>query len=157
MRVFHYVGPPDLASKSSMSTTGTCITSSHELTAFLQTVDDGWATYVIVDGVLRLADRRSEHVDCAQGKAVQAAGELQFDNDDIVFISNQSTGYCPDVTCFDVAATVLKNLGLTPPSTWTFAAVFRRCDGCGERNLVKDSWFVCAVCDAQLPQAYNFR
>jgi len=157
MPVFRYVGPPELAAASWSSTTGAAIHTYDDLLAFLQTADDGWATYVVVDGVMRLADRRSEHVDCAQGKPVQAAGELQFDDDGaVLFVSNQSTGYCPDVVCFDVVQSVLLAIGVAAPSTWTYPAVFRRCERCGERNLVKDGWFVCAVCENELPRVFNF-
>jgi transcription initiation factor TFIIIB Brf1 subunit/transcription initiation factor TFIIB len=33
---------------------------------------------------------------------------------------------------------------------------FRRCPACGERNIVKDDWFVCGVCGADLPTVWNF-
>lgn len=32
----------------------------------------------------------------------------------------------------------------------------RLCLGCGERNLVKDDWFECAMCGAELPALWNF-
>jgi uncharacterized Zn finger protein (UPF0148 family) len=35
--------------------------------------------------------------------------------------------------------------------------VFRRCGACGERNLVKDGDFACAICGAELPRTWNFR
>jgi hypothetical protein len=34
--------------------------------------------------------------------------------------------------------------------------MFRRCVKCGERNVVKGGWFVCGVCEAELPQQWNF-
>ena len=27
---------------------------------------------------------------------------------------------------------------------------------CGERNVVKDGWFVCQVCGGDLPESWNF-
>ena len=30
------------------------------------------------------------------------------------------------------------------------------CPRCGERNVVKDGWFVCGVCGADLPAGWNF-
>jgi hypothetical protein len=58
-------------------------------------------TFVVsLDGQLRLAPRRSEHVDCAAGQPVLAAGEVLFSQDwagwSVIEISNQSAGYCPD-------------------------------------------------------------
>ena len=32
----------------------------------------------------------------------------------------------------------------------------RHCEGCGERNVVRDGWFVCGVCGADLPAEWNF-
>ncbi|MDP1920731.1 MAG: hypothetical protein Q8L14_31100 [Myxococcales bacterium] len=33
--------------------------------------------------------------------------------------------------------------------------LFRRCDACGEQSVVKERWFVCPFCDAELPRAWN--
>ncbi|MDH6465317.1 transcription initiation factor TFIIIB Brf1 subunit/transcription initiation factor TFIIB [Micromonospora sp. A200] len=33
---------------------------------------------------------------------------------------------------------------------------FRRCTACGERNIVRDDDFVCALCDGVLPPNWNF-
>jgi hypothetical protein len=57
-------------------------------------------TFVIdMDGVLRLAPRRSEHVVCAGGGQVLSAGEMSFDRPAgrwaAIEVSNQSTGYRP--------------------------------------------------------------
>lgn len=59
-------------------------------------------TFVVgLDGTLRLAPRRSEHVACAGGAMVLNAGEIGFvreaDRWAVSEVSNQSTGYCPDV------------------------------------------------------------
>ena len=52
-------------------------------------------------GTLRLAPRRSEHVACAGGGPVLSAGEIVFRRErggwTVGEVSNQSTGYCPDV------------------------------------------------------------
>jgi hypothetical protein len=58
------------------------------------------ATFVIdLEGFLRIGDRRSEHVACADGRPVLAAGEIgaEIDRDilEVVVVTNQSTGYCP--------------------------------------------------------------
>ena len=39
--------------------------------------------------------------------------------------------------------------------TSTTEIVFRRCEACGQINIVKDE-YVCAVCDERLPKEWNF-
>src|SRR6266542_3004531 len=55
--------------------------------------------------------RRSEHVDCAAGQPVRAAGEVLFARDgtgwSVSEISNQSTGYCPDPDSWPALAMAL--------------------------------------------------
>src|SRR5258706_11327733 len=58
-------------------------------------------TFVVaLDGLLRLAPRRSEHVTLAGGRDVLAAGEITFVSAEkgwrVAEGTNQSTGYCPD-------------------------------------------------------------
>jgi hypothetical protein len=118
-------------------------------------------TYVVdVRGDLRLAPRRSEDVACARGGDVLAAGEIQFERDDtgdwvVVQISNQSTGYCPDVTSWSVVQAALDRAGVRHPGGFTHPVVFRRCPDCGAVNVVRDGDFVCAICDADLPARWN--
>jgi hypothetical protein len=63
------------------------------------------------DGVLRLAPRRSEHVACGGGEPVPSAGEISFREDAgrgaVREVSNQSTGYCPDVDSWPAVAGAL--------------------------------------------------
>jgi hypothetical protein len=70
--------------------------------------------------------------------------------------SNQSTGYCPDPDCWPAVAAALDRAGIPHPGRFTVEVIFRRCPSCGERNLVKDDWFVCALCEAELPREWNF-
>jgi hypothetical protein len=120
------------------------------------------ATFVVDPaGVLRIAPRRSEHVACAGGGAVLAAGEIRFarlagGRVEVVEVSNQSTGYCPDPDCWPAVAAALAAAGIRAPTGFTSACVFRRCGACGQTNLVKEAWFVCATCDAELPATWNF-
>ncbi len=120
--------------------------------------DAGWATYVVsLDGTLLVAPRRSEHVACAGGESVRAAGELRVDaGGGVVDITNNSTGYCPREDCWPAVRAALDRTGLAHPDGFTAVMVFRRCTHCGERNLVKDDWYVCALCDAELPHRWNF-
>ncbi|GAA1367500.1 hypothetical protein GCM10009661_21870 [Catellatospora chokoriensis] len=89
-----------------------------------------------------------------------AAGEIIFCRDRAEWavdeITNQSTGYCPDPGSWTAVAAALDAAGLRHPAGFTQQYVFRRCPGCGERNIVKEDDFVCAVCDADLPTEWNF-
>jgi hypothetical protein len=119
------------------------------------------ATFVIdEEGGLRLADRRSEHITCAGGKPVLSAGELfllvKGDRVEVALASNQSTGFCPEPESWPAVAAALDRIGLFHLSRFTTEVIFRRYEGCGERNVVKDDWFVCGVCGAELPERWNF-
>ncbi|GII26985.1 hypothetical protein [Planotetraspora mira] len=133
---------------------------------------DGWAselpsaelaepfTFVIdMDGVLRLAPRRSEHVACAGGARVLSAGEMSVSREAgrwvVGEVSNQSTGYCPDISSWSVVAEALDRAGLRHPSGFTQAVLFRCCPHCQELNIVREGDFVCVFCGGDLPEASN--
>ncbi|MEU5690142.1 hypothetical protein [Streptomyces venezuelae] len=111
------------------------------------------------DGVLRLTPRRSEHVACAGGDMVLSAGEISFmreaDRWTVSEVSNQSTGYCPDVTSWPAVAHALDDAELGRPSGFTHAVVFRRCPDCQEHNIVREDDFVCVFCGSNLPETWN--
>jgi len=161
MQTFNYVGPEEIRDRSRTAPSGTPIRSRLEIAAWLLSQDaeeNGWATYVVnSQGTLLVAPRRSEHVACAGGEAVLAAGEIRLAPDGAVSaVTNNSTGYCPAETCWNAVVLALDAATLPRPEAFTFVALFRRCPRCGERNLVKDDWFVCAMCDAELPLEWNF-
>ena len=112
-----------------------------------------------LDARLRLAPRRSEHVDCAAGQHVLAAGEVLFARDGggwcVSEISNQSTGYCPDPDSWPAVAMALDRIGPAHPGDFTHKVIFRRCPACGQLNIVRDGHFACAVCDGDLPAHWN--
>jgi hypothetical protein len=117
-------------------------------------------TYVVgTDGVLRLASGRGKHVACAGGGEVLGAGRVVFAREGrgwvVREVSNQSTGYCPDLDSWSAVATALDRAGLGHPGRFTSAFVFRRCPDCQERNLVKEGGFVCATCGGDLPEEWN--
>jgi hypothetical protein len=114
------------------------------------------ATFVIVDGVLLVADRHSEHVACASGRPVESAGEMTFEGARVVEITNQSTGYCPEPESWPAVAGALDAAHVAHPGAFTHAFVFRKCASCGQRNVVKDEFFECALCGAELPREWNF-
>jgi DNA-directed RNA polymerase subunit RPC12/RpoP len=161
-RAYRYVGPPEVLAQVRAETQGRPIATHADLESWLASCgDEDPFTFVIdVDGVLRLASRRSEHVVCAGGEEVLAAGEIAFAGDGggwvVSEVSNQSTGYCPDPDCWPAVADALDRAGVPHPGEFTAPLVFRRCPACAQRNLVKDADYVCAVCGAELPEEWNF-
>ncbi|MEU1402606.1 hypothetical protein ABZ471_09610 [Streptomyces sp. NPDC005728] len=117
-------------------------------------------TFVIgMDGSLRLAPRRSEHVACAGGEPVLSAGEIGFGREAgrwvVREVSNQSTGYCPDGSSWPAVAGALDRIGLGHQARFTHEVVFRRCPRCQEHNIVREGDFVCVYCDGDLPMDWN--
>jgi hypothetical protein len=82
MTLYRYIGPDAIRVRAKQEPAGRIITSQEDLAEWLQGNAEAFregATFVIdADGALRLAPRRSEHVACAGGGPVHAAGELRF-------------------------------------------------------------------------------
>lgn len=168
MRTYRYVGPPEIKARSAnhppgreIRTPADALAWIHESTPAPGPGDIIPATFVITtDHRLLVADRHSEHVACAAGRDVLAAGEIFFAiNPPIVIveeITNQSTGYCPEPSCWRAVDQVLSRIALPHPAGFTTVCVFRRCPNCGARNIVKDDWFFCDVCRHELPAEWNF-
>ena len=163
-RWYRYVGPAELRDQA-VAVDAVALDAPATLDGWLGRLDreerSEPVTFVItLDGMLRLGPRRSEHVALAGGRAVLAAGELRFAAAGagwrIVEVTNQSTGYCPDPGCWPVVGTALDRLGVRHPGEFTDKVVFRRCPSCGERNIVRDDDFTCALCDSALPTLWNF-
>lgn len=119
------------------------------------------ATFTVsADGVLLVADRHSEHVACAGGGAVLSAGEIAFSatggGAEVVEITNQSTGYCPEPGSWPAVAAALDRVPLRHPGRFTAEFIFRRCPDCAQRNIVKEGDFTCSLCGAALPEGWNF-
>ncbi|MGW6057381.1 hypothetical protein [Streptomyces sp. NPDC055189] len=163
-RTYRYVGPADLKAAIRPGSGGRRIGSTADF--------GGWVaeqsaaelaepfTFVVgTDGVLRLAPRRSEHVACAEGESVLSAGEIGFTREAdrwvVDDVSNQSTGYCPDVSSWPSVCRALDRAGLGRPSGFTHEVVFRRCPGCREHNIVREADFVCVFCGGDLPGVWN--
>lgn len=164
-RHYSYVGPPEIRDAVASAPPGVPIRIRAELLAWLaaNSSDAGrdgsiTATFVVdCDGILRIADRRSEHVACAAGGPVLSAGEITFTADgDVDAVSNQSTGFCPEPESWVHVAAALDRTPVAHPDQFTTSVVFRLCPECNDRNIVKDGWFVCDVCGADLPAIWNF-
>jgi hypothetical protein len=110
-------------------------------------------------GELWINDRRSEHVLCADGQDVLSAGEMTFaiqrERLEVVEVSNQSTGYCPEPDSWPAVERALAAIAVSHPDDFTMICIFRRCDTCHTLNLVKDEWYECAVCQAPLNDMWN--
>lgn len=164
-RLYDYVGPPEVAASVRGSPAGIPIKNSDDLKAWLaanrEDMDSAGtitATFVIdKDGLLRIAERRAEHVACASGGPVRSAGEMSFTLDGrIDYVSNQSTGFCPEPESWPAVAVAIKDIVASPPRGFSREFIFRRCTNCGQVLVIKDNWLVCDVCDADVPTSWNF-
>jgi hypothetical protein len=167
MRLYWYIGPKQILERTTSRPIGASIRSSIDVIRWVkdsgQSPDsDGCiiATFVVDrEGALLVADRHCEHVACAGREPIRSAGEITFllsDNVvEVVAISNQSTGYCPEPESWPTVAAALSSAGLVPPESFTLTCVFRRCPRCSNINLVKDGIFECGLCATELPSEYN--
>ncbi|MDX2007306.1 MAG: hypothetical protein SFU83_18855 [Meiothermus sp.] len=164
---YSYVGSPDRLTLDPPAD----LTEVYEKSDFaLWAKRNGWTikpnleviTTFILDtqAVLWIADRRSEHVACAKGKPVLAAGELTLEWMDgepaITQITNQSTGYCPEFSCWSVLEAALKIVEVRFPLHFTAEFEFRRCDHCQAINVIKNGVFECLECGSKLSSSWNF-
>jgi hypothetical protein len=167
-RLYPYVGPAEIKTRVAGCPAGVRVSTAADILAWVRgtgqrPAPDGLvaATFVIdAQGDLLLGDRRSEHVGCAGGGPVLSAGEMFFRvsgvNVEVAEVSNQSTGFCPEPESWPAVAAALDRAGIRHSGRFTAEVHFRRCERCGERNVVKDGWFVCGVCGAELPHRWNF-
>lgn len=160
MRAYQYVGPREIAERVGDVPLGHPIFSVADVVACLPHGDEVIMTFVVdLEGTLRLADRHSEHVACAGGRAVLSAGEITFEINggevSVIAVSNQSTGYCPEPESWLAVVNALDRAGLCRPPSWTLECLFRLCPACGQKNLIKDDVFECGICEASLPAEYN--
>jgi hypothetical protein len=165
MKLYRYVGPKPLLERLGSLSSGFAIHKADDVRAWIRTLSPRaaagsvTATFVVnAAGELLLADRRSEHVACAHGEPVLAAGEMTFligDTIEVLEVTNQSTGYCPEPACWPSVATALCRAHLSAPDGFTKAFEFRRCNHCNNVTLIKDAIFECGMCGSMLPVAYN--
>ncbi len=153
-RLYHYVGPEEIARRCESSPGGHLIESATDVITWMGG-RSGIATFVIDEhGQLLIADRHSEHVACAQGRPVRSAGEMAFVVEDgsltVEWVTNQSTGYCPSPDSWPAVRDVLLRLGIAAPTDFSPRFIFRRCARCLSINIVKENVFECAVCSADL-------
>lgn len=166
MKLYRYVGPEETREAVKRQPPGVAIKTAEQLRSWLRQASGARggeliATFVVsAAGVLRLADRHSEHIACSGGRPVLSAGEVTFqrrgEESEVTAISNLSTGFCPEPSSWAAVVASFSSLDVALPERWTDAFIFRRCVSCGQRSVVKDDWFVCVMCDADLPERWNF-
>jgi hypothetical protein len=167
-RLYRYVGPEDIRRHSEGKGGGDLVSSPDDVREWAKRTGqvanaEGLirSTYVVDEqGRLRIADYGSEHVACALGGCVLAAGVAWFaitrSAVAVERIDNYSTGYCPEPTCWPAVAAALQHARIPHPGRFAPEMVFRRCPRCGQRNVVRDGWYYCAVCHSELPGTWNF-
>lgn len=158
------MGPAELKELIRAGGEGRSIRSAADFSTWVSALPlDGLAepfTFVVDrGGVLRLAPRRSEHVVCAGGGEVLSAGEMSFRRESgwwvVEEVSNQSTGYCPDISSWPAVAKALDRIGIHRPHGFTHKVVFRRCHSCRGLNIVREEDFVCVFCGEDLPREWS--
>jgi hypothetical protein len=163
-RRYTYIGPSELRD-AVRTADGVAVDTATTLARWLAGRErsellEPFTFVVAADGELRLAPRRSEHVALAGGHDVLAAGEIAFatasEGWQVVQVTNQSTGYCPDPDSWLVVEEALDRIGVGHPGDFTDKVIFRRCPVCGGRNIVRDDDFTCAQCDSILSAQWNF-
>ncbi|MFB9593729.1 hypothetical protein [Streptomyces racemochromogenes] len=163
-RAYRYVGPHHLIDAVQSADGGATIRTAADFAVWVaartvEELDEPFTFVIATDGALRLAPRRSENVACASGDRVLSAGEISFYTGAgrwaVNEVSNQSTGYCPDVASWPTVAHALDQADLDHPDCFTHAVVFRRCPTCQEHNIVREDHFVCVFCEADLPGYWN--
>lgn len=158
--IYRYVGPKKIAERSPSVPAGFRVDSSEDVRRWIRQTDQEFstagsvtATFVIDEsGWLRIADRRSEHVACAGGRPVRSAGEMTFTDSptgiSVAWITNQSTGYCPEPDSWPAVGAALARAGIVAPDGFSWEFVFRLCPRCGAINIIKESVFECGICAA---------
>ncbi|MFO0844991.1 MAG: hypothetical protein U0797_21795 [Gemmataceae bacterium] len=166
-RSYNYVGPKAIGVRAPARPAGMRVESAEDVRRWVrQAVLGGTqagsltATFVIdEDGWMRIADRRSEHVACAGRRPVLSAGEITLavtpGGVEALWVSNQSTGYCPEPESWPAVRAALERARISAPNSFHQECVFRRCDACGSINIVKESEFECGVCSSALPKEWN--
>ncbi|MEH2026031.1 hypothetical protein [Nostoc sp.] len=166
-RLFEYIGTDNIRLSVADCPVGVRIKSVNDLKNWInktmQKPDTRGliaATFVVdSEGYIRLADRHSEHIACAGGKSILSAGEIFFSYNkqtfEVVEITNQSTGYCPEAGSWSQVEKALEQIPLPHPGNFTTEFIFRRCPVCRQLNIVKDDLFLCAVCNTGLPKIWN--
>jgi hypothetical protein len=169
-KLYKYVGSEEIKLSVINFSSGTVIHSTSDIRNWIYNTCDKKtiasnlvvATFVIdMNGDLRLAARHSEHVACAGRQPVLSAGEIFISWNEkhleVSDVTNQSTGYCPEIESWEYVQIALDKIPIARPSFFTTEFIFRRCCSCPQINIVKDDLFICSVCNSSLPHEWNFQ
>jgi hypothetical protein len=168
-KLYNYVGSEEIKLSVMNFGSGTVIRSISDIRNWIDNTCDRKtiasnlvvATFTIdMYGELRLADRHSEHIACAVRQPVLSAGEIFISWNKNYFevsdITNQSTGYCPELESWEYVEIALNKIPIDCPSDFTTKFIFRRCYSCSQINIIKDDLFICSVCNSNLSHKWNF-
>src|SRR5687768_11921250 len=137
MREYRYVGPNELLALVDKSSGRRFIQNSADVLSWMEQTHqhpdfEGEVTVTfIIDlrGNLWIADRHSEHVVCAAGGPVLSAGEMTFQvakaKVEVLEVTNQSTGFCPEPASWPSVSNALDKVGLAHPDDFTTYFHFR--------------------------------
>lgn len=167
VRIYQYVGRQEFLETVAGSSTRKRIQKKTDVMSWMEETrqqpdeqNEVVATFIVDEnGCLWIADRHSEHIACAGGRPVLSAGEITFRLEkevEVSAITNQSTGFCPEPESWPEVEKALKQIGFSNFDSFTTWFHFRRCNKCKSINIVKEAWFVCSVCDAELDIDWNF-
>ncbi|MGB1241872.1 MAG: hypothetical protein ACPG49_05085 [Chitinophagales bacterium] len=171
---YEYVGPKEILQMIKAKYRGTVIEESEEIRNWIganhkntKFGDVAICTFTInLQGKLVIADRHSEHVQCAFGEKVRSAGEIGFvvEKKNEVYvdsITNQSTGYCPSSESWFEVEKALKAIlqlkGLSEFKGFDPAFIFSYCPDCKTRQIVKDEFYFCLKCEEELLSEGEFQ
>lgn len=160
MKKYHYIGPEHILERVQRKFAGKHIRSVQDVKKWAdetgQEIENGQliVTFVIdPSGRLLIADRHSEHVQCAVGRPVLSAGEMtfQFYKKEITItdVSNQSTGYCPHVRSWPSVEQALDKVGFEHPGLFTSGITFGKCPNCLTYAIVKPAYPDCGKCGTE--------
>ena len=168
MKKYRYVGPKEIEKYGQSDIVRICLESSDSVLSWIQQTGQQedmngeiTATYIVdTTGKIWITDRHYEHVACARGVQVLSAGEISFSFEsnsvEVSYLSNQSTGYCPEPDSWTAVQNALTSTSLPFPNRWSKEFHFRRCSSCLSINVVKDDVYICAVCNSDLDLKWNF-
>ncbi|KOY84661.1 hypothetical protein AD998_19655 [bacterium 336/3] len=163
--MYKYIGAKEILKQVSEEKAGKVILSQKDIIDWISDTNHKFnseheiiATFVIdLNENLRINDRRSEHVVCANGEEVLSAGEITFKKDKLEGISisqitNQSTGYCPSAKSWEFVKQALLKINIDFPDFFTTEFIFSVCKNCGIINIVKDEFYYCLSCESDLEE-----
>jgi hypothetical protein len=167
MKIYRYVGPENLLNLIHADICREAVENADSVLSWIRQTDQilnydnsTTATYIIdTNEIMWICDRHMEHVVCAIGMPVLSAGEVTFrinnNHVEIPYITNQSTGFCPEPKSWIAVNKALKKTNIKHPNKFSVNFIFRLCTNCSTINIVKENFYLCAVCNHALEKQWN--